>query len=112
MRALAPFALLGVVLAIPAVQAAETEKPAFCVNQSGEFYPYRDGENCKPGYQLAQGNCRLKDGRLIAIDRGQCAQMSGDLALPTPSARFTGEGDPKKPNGAKPLTVRNPTRHN
>jgi hypothetical protein len=108
MRLLIPVALLGV---IGVAQAAETEKPAYCVNQAAEFYPYRDGQNCKPGYQLAQGNCRLKDGRMLAIAKDECTRMSGDLALPSPAARLTGEGDPKKPAKPEPLTVQNPKPH-
>jgi hypothetical protein len=37
--------------------------------------------------------------------------MSGDLALPSPAARLTGEGDPKKPAKPEPLTVQNPKPH-
>ncbi len=111
MRALIPAALLGLILAVPAAQAAETEKPAYCISQSGDFYRYNEGDNCKSGYQLAQGNCRLKDGKLLAVDKNECARMSGDLSLPSPAARLTGEGDPKKPNAPEPLTVKNPKPH-
>jgi len=108
MRALVPLALLGLILAAPAARAAETEKPAYCVNLAGDFYPYPDGGNCKAGYQLAQGNCRLKNGQLIAVNKAGCARMSGDLALPAPAVLFNDESDPNKPKGARPLTTRNP----
>ena len=72
--------------------AAQTEsqspsKPqAYCVNRSADFYPYT-GEPCKSGYQLGSGNCRQKDGRLVAMPREQCVAMTGTVELPFEGGR-------------------------
>lgn len=97
-------------LAAPAfaADAAANDKPSYCVNANADFYPYEDGQICRKGYQIAGGNCRLKDSRMIAVAKEECARQGGDVALPMPAARLTGDSDPKVPATAKPLTVQNP----
>ena len=96
------------VLAAPAMAAdAVNDKQSYCINANAEFYPYEDGQICRKGYQLAGGNCRLKDGRMIAVAKTECARLAGDLALPVPAARLTGD-DPAALPKARPLTVQNP----
>jgi hypothetical protein len=106
------FALGALILAVSGQVAgaadALPDKPSYCINEKADFYPYEDGQTCRKGYQLAGGNCRLKDGRMIAVVKADCAKMAGDVALPVPAARLTGETDPKAPPQAKPLTVQNP----
>ena len=103
-------ALGGLVLSAAAASAADTaqDKQSFCVNDKADFYPYEDGQICRKGYQVAGGNCRLKDGRLIAVTKAECTRMTGDLALPAPSARLTGETETNAVPKAKPLTIQNP----
>jgi hypothetical protein len=60
---------------------------AYCVNRSGDFYPYR-GEPCKSGYQLGAGNCRKTDGRMVAVPREQCDAMAGTVELPIEGGRL------------------------
>lgn len=100
-------AALSLCAALPA-RAAETDKQSYCVNGAAEFYPYVDGQACRKGYQIAGGNCRLQDARVVAVSKAECARMAGDVVLPLPAARLTGDGDPKQPATAKPLTVTNP----
>lgn len=95
------------VVRAPAV-AADVDKQSYCVNGAAEFYPYVDGQVCRKGYQIAGGNCRLKDARVIAVSKAECTRLEGDVVLPLPAARITGDGDPKQPATAKPLTVTNP----
>jgi hypothetical protein len=74
---------------------APSEPQAYCVDRSGDFYPYR-GEPCKSGYQLGSGNCRKTDGRLVAVPREQCAAMAGIIEVP-----FEGGRLPQAPKPAK-----------
>ena len=60
---------------------APSDLQAYCVNRSGDFYPYT-GEPCKSGYQLGSGNCRKADGRMVAVPREQCLAMAGTVELP------------------------------
>jgi hypothetical protein len=87
-------ALIGLAAGV-AVQAATPAKPAYCINDDAEFYPYKSGDNCKKGYQLGEGNCRLKDGDLVAVAKTECVKMGGDVSLPAPAVRLPGE-----PSGA------------
>lgn len=95
-------------LAFTPVLAAETDKPSYCVSDQADFYPYVDGQVCRKGYQIAAGNCRLKDARVLAVSKAECARLAGDVVLPLPAARLTGDGDPRQPAVAKPLTVNTP----
>src|SRR4051812_21301229 len=76
------------VCAAPAAFAADAgpdaanDKQSYCINANGEFSAYEDGQTCRKGYQLAGGNCRLKDGRMIAVTKTECARQAGDVALP------------------------------
>src|SRR5262249_5851307 len=65
---------------------APSEPQAYCVNRSANFYAYT-GEPCKSGYQLASGNCRKTDGRMVAVPRGQCVAMAGTVELPLERGR-------------------------
>lgn len=101
--------LCAAVLAAPVFAAdAAADKQSYCVSAKADFYPYQDGQTCRPGYQIAGGNCRLQDARMVAVTKAECARQGGEVALPAPAARLTGESDPKAPNTAKPLTVQNP----
>ena len=84
------------------------DKPSYCVSQQADFYPYQDGQICRKGYQVAAGNCHLKDGTTVAVAKADCARMSGDVALPAPAALLNSDADPKQEPVAKPLTVKNP----
>jgi len=64
----------------PAQSQAASERHAYCVNFSGDFYPY-SGEPCKSGYQLGPGNCRNASGQIVAVARKQCLKMGGTLQL-------------------------------
>jgi len=103
---------LGVAAAVgligPARAASQSGKPSYCVNDQATFYPYVEGQNCRSGYQLADGNCRLPSGEVIAVAKAECSRQAGEVVLPAPAARLTGEQDPKVPPAAKPLTVQNP----
>jgi hypothetical protein len=108
------FVILGVLaLSASAASAADApntgqDKQSYCINEKADFYPYVDGQTCRKGYQVAGGNCRLKDGRMTAVSKADCARMAGDVALPAPAARLTGETDKNAQPKAKPLTVQNP----
>ncbi len=114
MRIVMVFACCAAILAgAPAVAAevkpaAKNDKPSYCINDKAEFYAYEDGQSCRKGYQVAGGNCRLKDGRMIAVAKDECARLAGDVALPSPAVRLTGESQPNAKPAAKPLTVKNP----
>lgn len=102
---------LGVlILSATAAGAADAaqDKQSYCINQNAEFYPYEDGQTCRKGYQVAVGNCRLEDGRMVAVTKADCARMAGDVALPAPAVRLTGETETNAKPKAKPLTVLNP----
>ena len=106
----APLSLMALALMATAAGAADTaqDKQSYCINDKADFYPYEDGQTCRKGYQIAGGNCRLKDGRMIAVAKAECARMAGDVALPAPAARLTGETETNATPKAKPLTVLNP----
>lgn len=105
----AAMGLFAALLAAPAFAAdAANDKQSYCVSAKADFYPYQDGQTCRAGYQVAGGNCRLKDARMIAVSKVECARQGGDVALPAPAARVTGDSDAKEPAKAKPLTVQNP----
>jgi len=76
---------LAVCLISFAAHAAQSqpasERQAYCVNLSADFYPY-SGEPCKSGYQLGPGNCRKASGQMVAVTREQCLKMAGTLELP------------------------------
>lgn len=110
MRVMMVVGFCAAVLAAAPVLAADAanDKQSFCVNDKAEFYAYADGQTCRTGYQLAGGNCRLKDGRMVAVAKAECERLAGDLALPTPAVRLTGESTPNAKPAAKPLTVKNP----
>ena len=110
MRVVMVLGFCAAVVAAAPVFAAEAvnDKPSYCINDQAEFYPYEDGQTCRKGYQLAGGNCRLKDGRMIAVAKAECGRLAGDVALPSPAVRLTGESDPNAKPKAKPLTVKNP----
>jgi hypothetical protein len=65
---------------------APSDPQAYCVDRSGDFYPYR-GEPCESGYQLGSGNCRKTDGRMVAVPTEQCAAMAGTVELPFEGGR-------------------------
>jgi hypothetical protein len=78
---------VGLILASAAQAVAQSDPQAYCVNSdSADFYPYT-GEPCKSGYQLGAGNCRQKDGRMVAVSREQCAAMAGRVELPFEGGR-------------------------
>ncbi len=81
-------------IVVPA-SAAVNDAPSYCINQKGEFYPYVDGENCKRGYQVGPGNCRLPTGKVLAAVKEECFRQSGSIQLPFPAV-LTG------PESAKP----------
>ncbi|MHB1207331.1 MAG: hypothetical protein ACYCZX_17315 [Rhodospirillaceae bacterium] len=100
---------LGILILSAAGAAdAASDKQSYCINQNAEFYPYEDGQACRKGYQVAGGNCHLKDGRMVAVTKADCARLEGDVALPAPAARLTGETETNAKPKAKPLTVLNP----
>lgn len=99
--------IAGFVLSASAL-AAEPDKQSYCVNGQAEFYPYVDGQVCRKGFQIAGGNCRLKNASVVAVAKAECMRQGGDVVLPLPAARLTGDGDPREPATAKPLTVTNP----
>ena len=110
MRFCVVLALGALALSAAAANAADPaqDKQSYCINDKADFYPYEDGQTCRKGYQVAGGNCRLKDGRMIAVAKADCARMAGDVALPAPAARLTGETETNAKPKAKPLTVQNP----
>jgi hypothetical protein len=86
-------ACLGVVIAagltLPAFgqgidpDAAQTssDRQAYCVNGSADFYLYTD-EPCRSGYQLGAGDCRKTNGRIVAVPREECLAQAGTVELP------------------------------
>jgi hypothetical protein len=60
---------------------APSDRQAYCVDRSADFYPYT-GEPCKSGYQLGSGNCRKTDGHTIAVPREECLAQAGTVELP------------------------------
>jgi hypothetical protein len=84
-------------------RTAPTE--SFCINKKAEFYPYKPGENCKSGYQLAPGNCRLPTGKIVAALKDECQRMTGSLELPFPPVLLqqeVGKPDDPAPEPLKP----------
>jgi hypothetical protein len=71
------------ILADAAQMAPQTssDRQAYCVNSSADFYPYTD-EPCKSGYQLGSGNCRKTNGRIVAVPREECLAQAGTAELP------------------------------
>ena len=71
-------------LADAAQMAPQTsfDPQAYCVNRSADFYPYT-GEPCKSGYQVASGNCRKTNGRIVAVPSEECLAQAGTIELPT-----------------------------
>ncbi len=67
--------------AAPAVAQTSSDPQAYCVNESGDFYPYT-GDLCKSGYQLGSGNCRKTDGRLVAVPKQECLAQAGRIEIP------------------------------
>ena len=63
-----------------------SDPQAYCVDGSGDFYPYT-GELCKSGYHLGAGNCRKRDGRMVAVPREECVAMAGRVELPFETGR-------------------------
>ena len=59
-----------------------SDRQAYCVNRSADFYPYT-GEPCKSGYQLGSGNCRKTNGRIVAVPREECLAQGGTVELPS-----------------------------
>jgi hypothetical protein len=72
--------------ATPSAAQAPSEPQAYCVNRNADFYLYT-GEPCKSGYQVGPGNCRKPDGHMVALQREQCAAMSGVIELPVEGGR-------------------------
>ena len=64
-----------------AAEMASSDRRAYCVNCSADFYPYT-GEPCKSGYQLGSGNCRKTNGRIVAVPREACLAQAGTVELP------------------------------
>jgi len=62
-------------------QTASSQSQAYCVNRDAQFYPYT-GEPCTFGYMLGAGNCRIGDGRTVAVSKDQCVRMAGTVELP------------------------------
>jgi len=87
--------ILGACLILSTTANAATDSPSYCINQKGKFYPYKDGENCKKGYQVGPGNCRLPSGKVLAAVKEDCFRQSGSIQLPFPAV-LTG------PESAKP----------
>jgi hypothetical protein len=101
-------AFAGLLFASGGAMAADTGKQSYCINDHADFYPYKEGQNCRSGYQIGDGNCRLKDGSVVAVNKAECTGRGGEVALPAPAALVTGDADPKKPVHPQPLTVQNP----
>ena len=83
---------------------AVTDAPSYCINQKGEFYPYKDGENCKVGYQVGPGNCRLPTGKVLAAVKDECSRQSGSIQLPFPAVLTGPESVKPSDPKAEPLT--------
>jgi len=85
-------ACLSICLMPMLANAAETDAratstpQAYCVNPSGDIYPY-EGEPCKSGYQLGSGNCRKPDGHIVAVSKEQCFAMGGIVQIPFEGGR-------------------------
>jgi hypothetical protein len=65
---------------------ASSDPPAYCVNRSADFYPYR-GDPCKNGYQVGPGNCRKTEGHIVAVSKKRCVAMGGTVQLPFEGGR-------------------------
>ncbi|MGB6175576.1 MAG: hypothetical protein WBF43_04385 [Methylocella sp.] len=65
---------------------ASSDRQAYCVNRSADFYPY-SGKPCSSGFQLGPGNCRRTDGRIIAVSKKQCIEISGTIEIPFEGGR-------------------------
>jgi hypothetical protein len=96
------------ILGIATVQAAEertSTTQSYCINKNADFYPYKQGENCKKGYQLAPGNCRLPTGKIVAAVKNECLSMTGTVELPFPPVLLrqeVGKPDDPVPEPLKP----------
>jgi hypothetical protein len=85
----APMRLIACVTTclVPILAAAQmapqtsSDRQAYCVNRSADFYPYT-GEPCKSGYQLGSGNCRKTNGGIVAVPREECLAQAGTVELP------------------------------
>jgi hypothetical protein len=66
--------------AAPMAPQTSSDRQAYCVNGSADFYPYT-GEPCKSGYQLGSGNCRKTNGRIVAVPREECLAQAGTVEL-------------------------------
>lgn len=99
--------ILGAYLVASSAAYAVTDSPSYCINQRGEFYPYKDGENCRKGYQIGPGNCRLPSGKVLAAVKEECFKQSGSIQLPFPAV-LTGP-ESAKPADPKPEPL-NPPR--
>jgi len=84
MRLVARFTMCLTAILANAAQTnaqAPSDPQAYCVDRSGDFYPYT-GEPCKSGYQLGSGNCRKTNGRIVAVPREECLAQAGTVELP------------------------------
>lgn len=76
--------ILGACVFVSTAAYAVTDAPSYCINQKGEFYPYKDGENCKAGYQVGPGNCRLPTGKVLAAMKDECFVNREVFNFPSP----------------------------
>lgn len=103
------FIIGACVIASTTVYAA-TDSPSYCINQKGDFYPYTDGENCKKGYQVGPGNCRLPSGKVLAAVKEECIKQSGSIQLPFPAVLTGPESAKPADPKPEPLTPPPPSR--
>ena len=96
--------ILGACVFVSTAAYAVTDAPSYCINQKGEFYPYKDGENCKVGYQVGPGNCRLPTGKVLAAVKDECSRQSGSIQLPFPAVLTGPESVKPSDPKAEPLT--------
>jgi hypothetical protein len=84
MRLIACFTMCLTAILASAAQTnaqAPSDPQAYCVDRSGDFYPYT-GEPCKSGYELGSGNCRKTNARIVAVPREECLAQGGTVELP------------------------------
>ena len=72
--------LVPILAAAQMAPQTSSDRQAYCVNRSADFYPYT-GEPCKSGYQLGSGNCRKSDGRMVAVPREECLAQAGTVEV-------------------------------
>ena len=72
--------LVPILAAAQMAPQTSSDRQAYCVNRSADFYPYT-GEPCKSGYQLGSGNCRKTNGGIVAVPREECLAQASTVEL-------------------------------